>query len=1618
MNRCSHAPNELFALLRSSSIPASEKIASARVALADDSWTLPHKKTYLLQWLLEYDSQRANQASKACLIDQVEFWSLLQQILSEMDSKNIRDGIPGSTIQSFVQKASKMWPSLLKDSTIGKKACSSFAKLFQIISHRVTFEFMIDLLQCTLEGLCSLKGSILIEAQNITLLIIEDAIQIIRQTSNYRKGALLLHEDRFFTPLLRSLSQFGPSSSIGQTLARLITDCIFSVDHLKRLLFNNTPNGTRQVFEWLSVLRPVIAKDLQLTASVIELPPFLLKGLIKDQSVLQAHVFASNKTLSFASGSQNSVTAVNIQSLQDLTFYFLSSSVQLLRDLPTDFGLATVELAMKSIGDMVTQIFTANIYSLAERFHYDVLDQIAQVCVEHLTQSSEIATTSFETLSTILLIDCRIIEGCLPQILQFITTVTSDKVTLASKITLFLGSMIDWFSKAKRLPQLLSLLHAAVEWKLSRSVLETMISGPLISLDITRKLRRELQLSASSMQLTSAHETAGQQLIDSLRSILPRGLTATDDEPTPKKLKKFFGNPQSPTSMPAKGSPATKSLVSQTEVARLLYNSYFYIIVATAALRSSLHGQDQKQFNASIDSNLHELENLLSSLCSDSQSVKQAKRQRPSSVFWDSPNIQTIAGSVFEVINTLSEVRSMQPNSRYIDLTKWHKVLRWAVSGKIELAPALTVQIVRCSLLQISTSVTFVGLPGQSAPLVYDLILKILDGSSNSDVDHEWDGTFHSLTSAQLPCVTWYILNTTHLSNFSDHATPEQLGKLSTIILRCSPNRCIPFLEGQSNVNPNDTFVTFRKVNATLLNSPYLHELTRVCKSLLEIGLKTLDKMILSRLSDTNPPCQILESHLSDSISLFANLVRLPPDCISKVTRIALLQRCLDLTLDLFSLYTASATTSKEALTQSVMTIAIIYSTRYCLSLIDVIETTADQVLLSKLFSLVTAFLSHVTDWQSCSESDILYELAEVFVHQSITFAFRCTGGLILSPNEDQARLKALIKTGMARVAHLKSREGLQCDKLIISAFKSVVESIQHCAEKVSLANRSVHQEWTQYVTELINHTLQAVESIEAGHFPLNDLQLELYKSHFLLARIADSIGAEVPLYTFPLEKVIAACSDLNDNSERSLKASSLSPRSSSNERLALKVIEEMINMHRSSLSKSLTGDRTPLVKSFQRLTILYVSNLVQIPAEVCQVQELKKQYHEACQVVSIEEYQATLDMLLEDYDQTLSSVDEKSLDQHGHNQLVKKLRALIETALIMLLNGPERVGKTCQSYISAFIRRFQHPSFYSLQTSETLLWQCQFLESICTAKINLIGRLDVALILEIVLQTLSHEPPNESLISKMGIHSNRMTCRSLYRSLVIIVSQVSRHRREHVLPVFHLLMAVLIALLYPLCRPTYLLDGPPNGKKKVPSKMIRHAQRRFPAWSWFDSMSLDEWEKVGCGASELAAYCRLLVSLGVKTTLVGRKIVKNDDGVSSYPSQDQEKKLLRPVVMSLIPALSKHAPFYLKQYVKLCTNVNVRLSNEFHLELLSSGGISVLIGSMGKYERGSIGKMLSSSVPSTTHYLFNRFHLISGKMIEKEEEEEEEEEDQEVQRAFWRKTLKVWEIGRYKGVD
>lgn len=201
----------------------------------------------------------------SCLMNQVDFWVILRQLLTFTQPSDGLACVPASSIQAFIQLSTRNWSSLLHTDAVRQNICSCISVLFRTSSHRFSFETIMDLLLSTLDSAASLGHCSGMIVEEMILLISDGVANVIRQTSNHRKASIIILEDGFLSTILRCMSNFGISSQLGSSLTRLIVDCIFSVDRVKRLLSTNpVAHGAHRDLEWLFSLRPLIIKHHEL----------------------------------------------------------------------------------------------------------------------------------------------------------------------------------------------------------------------------------------------------------------------------------------------------------------------------------------------------------------------------------------------------------------------------------------------------------------------------------------------------------------------------------------------------------------------------------------------------------------------------------------------------------------------------------------------------------------------------------------------------------------------------------------------------------------------------------------------------------------------------------------------------------------------------------------------------------------------------------------------------------------------------------------------------------------------------------------------------------------------------------------------------------------------------------------------------------------------------------------------------------------------------------------------------------------------------------------------------------------------------------------------------------
>lgn len=235
-------------------------------------------------------------------------------------------------------------------------------------------------------------------------------------------------------------------------------------------------------------------------------------------------------------------------------------------------------------------------------------------------------------------------------------------------------------------------------------------------------------------------------------------------------------------------------------------------------------------------------------------------------------------------------------------------------------------------------------------------------------------------------------------------------------------------------------------------------------------------------------------------------------------------------------------------------------------------------------------------------------------------------------------------------------------------------------------------------------------------------------------------------------------------------------------------------------------------------------------------------------------------------------------------------------------------------------------------------------------------------------------EPPSATSTAVDDSEPTSATLASeLFLSLVNTVSNLVRHRKDHISPLFPHLVSTITSFLSALRRAGFGTTGSASNIEDVEAgislgrRAEREARITFPFWVW-------EGGALGISRQESKAVGRLLASLTSKTTAT---ISKRKLGA------EEKEKDSAPSTTSLAAPLSKHAPFIILPYLRSCVHVSAPIPSVLRIEL--QGGWFELMDVMGKWEREA---------------------LMKGFL------RDDEEAERGVLRGMWR----TWEKERYRG--
>ncbi|GAA5855838.1 hypothetical protein JCM9279_003334 [Rhodotorula babjevae] len=353
-----------------------------------------------------------------------------------------------------------------------------------------------------------------------------------------------------------------------------------------------------------------------------------------------------------------------------------------------------------------------------------------------------------------------------------------------------------------------------------------------------------------------------------------------------------------------------------------------------------------------------------------------------------------------------------------------------------------------------------------------------------------------------------------------------------------------------------------------------------------------------------------------------------------------------------------------------------------------------------------------------------------------------------------------------------------------------------------------------------------------------------------------------------------------------------------------------------------------------------------------------------AASAATVEEYGAALDSLA-----SLLAATGEAVSPANPTSMAR-LEHTLAVIQVFVLHGPEGSSRVASTALSEVLRQLalvvEHLEGSHNGAVKVYSLTARFLDSVCGERPLLLSRFNISSVLSIVSHILR---PSAAASGSPSSSVEAQAASQLYQTLVAAVGHVVRHRKDHVVPLFPLLIAILSNLLSVLRRAGLGTLGTSLDEVESSASLGQRAEREarttFPAWAWAGGAQ-------AVGKAEAKALGRLLGSLTAKTTTTTagkRKHGAADDSSSTNTS--------------LAAPLSKHAPFLLLNYLRACVHPTCPIPSALRTEL--QGGWFEVMDAMGKWEREALMKGMLG-------------------------------EDEEAERGVLRDMWKSWEKERYRG--
>ncbi|BGP49634.1 hypothetical protein JCM10450v2_005535 [Rhodotorula kratochvilovae] len=1551
------ADQALLYALRSPTTPLDDKVQRAVSALdaAPASTTLP---ALVRDWALEYLARATRAESGAAALQSAGLWALTART-TEASPSTSPNAAPLPIFVAFVALYAANEPN----AALLRSAAAVWRRLAGVAMRKATVD-------SALEGYEKLVAAS-VQVCAVTRLggdeeraAWEDlAVNWLKPLRSMvldaGKGGKKIpaHTLSLLPTLLPLLSLLPTSSPFRQSLLQTVQLAIFNVENLKRGLARDSYTAGAADQSAASTADSELLAALAALPSSTSAAAYAALPSFTDiySSALAAHsavLFPLPAKANFPtpSAQKSALEVLGLTKRRELAGRWVKGVIEYLgwaqaeQSMEVDAAAASEKEKALALAGVLEQIETADLYRSGQAAEHwaGVLAGVVSGAVDRLEQAQDAPVR--EALIGVLAIVARLehaaLEADVPRVLAVLARTACTSSAEATTTSTFLADLVTFHSRSVSLPTFLSLLSDALASTAALPSSSQLANNFLMTHAFTEQLGRAVSgIIGGSNAVRATWENLVMPVLEALAPSAVSAAGVEETSPSPAKRRKLSSSPTS--------ASTTLSAASRLRIATLLVRN------APASALSALAEPLKLFVEEVVDSRLEDFVKASQPRDASAQidvdsdigtpSKKDKKRRRKSGLL---PIAVGGAGELdpearlgvellelrYAAVERLSREGLLEAAGG--DGEKWWEVRakrREGLREVVESGAGESAVVAARTLLQHFE----LAAPSDSVRAEAQSVIKaLLACICTPAAEQSSSGFLRGLKDQEVPVALWELVARRWLPVIDVYASDEQLKQVASLVtaalapVLAAASSSVTFASTTSALLQRADFWELSKlqgsVQAAVLNLVTLPSLTSP-STVLSVLASTADDKTLSALRSLRLP-----TLLSSARQFPALVASVPLEYLGKELRVQLSERALALDLWLSASDKLGASEKEQSQIELRRFVAVMGVSIPNAS--EVLAQLMDRALPGAREATLTLYRSSVVD----------SALAAYKATQSITELVSIVEAFGEKPLQNLAKSA---KSGDSLAARLTTRE--QAFLVFVEALAAAVpESTNLPASLADVLNPAVKNA-SKALSKAIPSAVASLQQQPQAILRAADL-VEACRVLWLVRDWLSSSTEEDASAYAEFSQTALAAALVN------LPALGADPAALENASAVLKLLSHRVERERKGAK-----DGKASTELFETAIAAHLALRAALGGDA--EDTLDAALARTASMASTEEYSVALDSLaglLAATGEAVSPSDSVS---------IARLEHALAVAQVLVLNGPEGSSRIASAALSEILRQLalvvEHVDGSSVGAVKVYTLAARFIESVCGERPLLLSRFNISSVLSIVSHTLR---PSAATPSPSA--SSAQAASQLFQALVGAVAHVVRHRKDHVVPLFPLLISTLSSFISVLRRGGLGTLG--NSLDEVESavglgqRAEREAKTTFPVWVWAGGAQ-------AIGKPEAKAVGRLLGSLTAKTTTTTA-------GKRKHGAADDSS-----INTSLAAPLSKHAPFLLLNYLRACVHPTCPIPSALRNEL--QGGWFEVMDAMGKWEREALMKGMLG-------------------------------EDEEAERGVLRGMWKSWEKERYRG--